>query len=69
MQKVIIATAFMQLVEQGKVGLDDPIQKYLPHFPNGHAIKIKNFLGHTTGLNERKKRVWRYYAVSNYKKH
>lgn len=56
MQKVIIATAFMQLVEQGKVGLDDPIQKYLPHFPNGHAIKIKNFLGHTTGLNERKKK-------------
>ncbi|WP_159457880.1 MULTISPECIES: serine hydrolase [unclassified Listeria] len=55
MQKAIIATAFMQLVEQGKIGLDDSIQKYLPHFPNGQAIKIKNFLGHTSGLNERKK--------------
>ncbi len=55
MQKAMIATAFMQLVEQGKISLNDPIQKFLPHFPNGQAIKMKNFLGHTSGLKEHQK--------------
>ena len=30
--KSFVAVAVMQLVEDGKVGLDDPIEKYLPHF-------------------------------------
>ncbi|MCI6755725.1 MAG: beta-lactamase family protein [Lachnospiraceae bacterium] len=32
--KVITATAGMQLVEQGKLGLDDEVEKYLPEFSN-----------------------------------
>lgn len=32
MSKPIAATALMMLVEEGKVKLDDPVQKYLPHF-------------------------------------
>jgi len=31
--KVITAVAVMQLVEQGKVSLDDPIRKFVPSFP------------------------------------
>src|SRR6188472_2981248 len=30
--KTVTATAMMRLVEQGKVSLDDPVQKYLPDF-------------------------------------
>ena len=30
--KVITMTAAMQLIEQGKIGLDDPVTKYLPEF-------------------------------------
>src|SRR5262245_7848324 len=30
--KPFVATAIMQLVEQGKVGLDDPVIKHLPYF-------------------------------------
>ena len=31
--KVMAAVAVMQLVEQGKIGLDDPIRKFVPGFP------------------------------------
>ena len=30
--KVITMTAAMQLIQQGKMGLDDPVEKYLPEF-------------------------------------
>jgi CubicO group peptidase (beta-lactamase class C family) len=30
--KSITATAFMMLVDEGKVGVDDPVEKYLPEF-------------------------------------
>lgn len=32
MSKPITATAFMMLVDEGKVSLDDPVEKYLPEF-------------------------------------
>ena len=32
MSKAITSTAIMQLIEQGKVGLDDPVWKYIPEF-------------------------------------
>jgi methyl acetate hydrolase len=34
MTKPITSTAAMQLVEQGRFGLDDPVEKYLPEFAN-----------------------------------
>src|SRR5271169_5976756 len=34
MTKPITSTALMQLVEQGKIGLDDPAEKYLPELKN-----------------------------------
>ncbi len=34
MTKPITTTAVMQLVEQGKIGLNDPVSKYIPEFSN-----------------------------------
>lgn len=50
--KVNTAVAMMQLVEQGKVSLDDPIQKYIPAFPEKPegTITIKHVLTHTSGV-------------------
>jgi serine beta-lactamase-like protein LACTB len=50
--KVNTAVAVMQLVEQGKVSLDDPIQKYVPTFPKKPEgeISIKHVLTHTSGI-------------------
>lgn len=49
-QKAIIATAILQLEEKGKISTEDPISKYLPNFPNGNQILLKNFLNHTSGI-------------------
>jgi len=51
--KQFAATAVMMLVEEGKVGLDDPVQKYFPGAPETWKdIKIRNLLSHTSGLGE-----------------
>jgi uncharacterized protein YbbC (DUF1343 family)/CubicO group peptidase (beta-lactamase class C family) len=52
--KVIVTTmAVMQLVEQGKVRLNDPVTKYLPEFAqNGKEdITIRQLLTHYSGLD------------------
>jgi CubicO group peptidase (beta-lactamase class C family) len=51
--KQFAATAVMMLVEEGKVGLDDPVQKYFTDAPaSWKNIKIRNLLSHTSGLGE-----------------
>ncbi|WP_326547510.1 serine hydrolase domain-containing protein [Mycolicibacterium sp. ND9-15] len=49
------ATAVMQLYEQGKVGLDDPVQRYLPRFnsaddPQRAEVTVRMLLTHTSGI-------------------
>ena len=39
--KPMTVTAFMMLVDEGKVSLDDPVEKYLPEF-HGQAVKVAN---------------------------
>ena len=51
--KQFTATAIMMLVEEGKVGLDDSVQKYFPDAPESWKnIHIRNLLTHTSGLAE-----------------
>ncbi len=49
---LVTATAVMQLEEQGKVGLDEPVARYLPEFGvNGkEAVTVRELLTHTSGL-------------------
>lgn len=53
--KPVIAAAVLSLVEEGKVGLQDPISKYLPAFATDGAgdaakITVHQLLTHTSGL-------------------
>ena len=66
MSKPIVSTAVLKLIEDGKLGLDDPLAKYFPQFesmlvaPNGdldapfeeakQAITIRHLLTHTSGF-------------------
>jgi CubicO group peptidase (beta-lactamase class C family) len=64
MSKPITACALMMLVDEGKVKLDDPVEKYLPEFKDlkvknkdskelsaaNHPITIREILSHTSGL-------------------
>jgi CubicO group peptidase (beta-lactamase class C family) len=54
MNKMMTAVACMQLVEQGKLSLDDPISKYLgddwlPKVDKS-KVKVRHLLTHTSGL-------------------
>jgi CubicO group peptidase (beta-lactamase class C family) len=65
--KAIISIAFLQLVEKGSVGLDEPIEKYIPSFSNqkvaiieadtfklvskNRAITIRDLLTHQSGIS------------------
>ncbi|MEO8451196.1 MAG: serine hydrolase domain-containing protein [Gemmatimonadota bacterium] len=54
--KLFTATAIMQLREQGKLRLDDPVSKFLPWFqvkpaePGDSPITIEELLTHSSGL-------------------
>jgi CubicO group peptidase (beta-lactamase class C family) len=42
MSKAITAAAFMILVDEGKVKLDDPVEKYLPEFKGQMVVAEKD---------------------------
>lgn len=63
--KTFTATAMMMLADEGRVNVDDPVEKYLPAFkgqqvadakektqthPPGHPMVIKELLTHTSGI-------------------
>ena len=66
MSKPIVSTAVLKLIEEGRIGLDDPLSKYFPEFenmlvaPNGDLdvpfeeakspITIRHLLTHTSGF-------------------
>jgi len=53
--KVITAIAVMQLVEAGKIDLDEDIRKYVPEFPDkGVKITARHILTHTSGIRHYK---------------
>ncbi|WP_316792803.1 serine hydrolase domain-containing protein [Pedobacter frigoris] len=47
--KTFTGTAIMQLVEQGKLSLDDDVKKFYPNFPYD-GIKVKLLLSHRSGM-------------------
>jgi D-alanyl-D-alanine carboxypeptidase len=48
--KTFTVTALLQLVGKGKVGLDDPIGKYVPNVANGDTITLRELASMTSGL-------------------
>jgi CubicO group peptidase (beta-lactamase class C family) len=48
--KPVTATAVMLLVDAGKIGLDDPVAKYIPAFRRHPGVTIRHLLTHTSGL-------------------
>ncbi|MBV9382150.1 MAG: beta-lactamase family protein [Streptosporangiaceae bacterium] len=49
--KTFVATVVLQLAAEGRIGLDDPVSRYLPGLlPYSSAIRIRDLLQHTSGL-------------------
>jgi beta-N-acetylhexosaminidase len=55
-----MTTAMMQLVEQGKIRLDAPVQQYLPEFigEGKERVTVRHLLAHTSGLPDLRP-LWR----------
>jgi CubicO group peptidase (beta-lactamase class C family) len=58
--KPVTAAAVMKLVEQGKLSLDDPVEKYLPEFKKQatadgrhYPVTIRQILSHSSGITQR----------------
>jgi D-alanyl-D-alanine carboxypeptidase len=55
MNKMFTATAVLQLVQAGKIHLNDPLAKYLPDYPNkelASKVTIHHLLTHTGGTGD-----------------
>jgi CubicO group peptidase (beta-lactamase class C family) len=50
MSKTITAVAVLQLIEAGRVGLDDPVNRYVDALPYGAGMTIRHLLSHTSGI-------------------
>ncbi|MCX4683441.1 beta-lactamase family protein [Kitasatospora purpeofusca] len=49
--KAFVSTVLLQLVGEGRLRLDDPVERHLPGVvPNGAAITVRQLLNHTSGL-------------------
>ncbi len=57
--KSLLATVILQLVEQGRVALDAPVQAYLTHVPLDAPVTVRQLLNHTGGVPD-------YYALPAY---
>ena len=77
MTKAVTAAAVMQLHDEGRFRLDDPVSKYLPEFaevrvvdapgaaprPPARPITVEDLLLHTSGLSHRTSELYRALAV------
>src|SRR6185503_14375643 len=48
--KTFIAATVLELADEGKLGLDDAIEAWVPGVPDGDTITLVNLLNHTSGI-------------------
>jgi D-alanyl-D-alanine carboxypeptidase len=49
--KTFTAHLVLQLVDTGKLSLDDPVSRFVESIPDGNSITVRMLLGHTSGLS------------------
>jgi D-alanyl-D-alanine carboxypeptidase len=47
--KTFVAALVLQLAEDGVLGLDDPLSRWVPEFPDSSRITLRQLLNHTAG--------------------
>ncbi|MFD1772142.1 serine hydrolase domain-containing protein [Sphingobacterium suaedae] len=66
--KTVLAIGVLRLATEGRLHIDDPIEKYMPHLPirnpwaDSHAVTIRHLLDHTSGLGDI--RLWHFFSTS-----
>ena len=72
--KTFVAVVVMQMVQEGKVGLDEPIETYLPGLIKGEGIDgskitVRQLLQHTSGLPDFDETLFGTTDVFQYRHH
>jgi len=72
--KTFVAVVVMQMVQEGKVGLDEPIETYLPGLIKGEGvdgskITVRQLLQHTSGLPDFDETLFGTTDVFQYRHH
>jgi len=70
MNKMFTAVAVLQLVEQGKISVDDKVIEQLPEYPNPEVaenVTIHQLLTHTSGLGDIQTKEYRETSKDRYK--
>ena len=50
MTMTFTAAAVLQLVEEGRLSLDDSVSRYLPSSPYDRSMKVRHLLSQTSGI-------------------
>lgn len=50
--RTFVAAAALKLVDEGRIGLDEPVTKWLPELPTSDEVTLRALLGYTSGLGE-----------------
>ena len=48
--KQFTASAILKLQEEGKLSVEDKLSKYIPDFPRGNEVTLRQLLNHTSGI-------------------
>ncbi|OGB86795.1 hypothetical protein A3H38_04560 [candidate division WOR-1 bacterium RIFCSPLOWO2_02_FULL_46_20] len=56
--KTFTATVVLQLIDEGRLGLDDSIEKYTAHVPQADKITIRQLLNMTSGVYDYTELFW-----------
>src|SRR4051812_12945496 len=59
--KTFVTAAVMQLADEGKLSIDDPLANWLPDYPRADQITLRQLLAHTSG-------VYNYFEHPTYNK-
>lgn len=66
--KTVLATGILRLVTEGRIGLDDPVSRYLPEliirnpWERTDPVTVRHLLDHTSGLEDA--RLWQLFSAS-----
>ena len=50
--KTFTSALILRLAEQGKLGLDDKLSKWVPTYPDANKLTVRMLLNHTSGLQD-----------------
>ena len=61
--KQFTAAAILQLVQQGRLSLDDKLSKFFPTFPGGDQVTVRELLTHTSGIHNYTEFGWKLWIL------